>query len=158
MWLVGQYLRTEKQIDDSANYQDIQANINEVKESIENLRFSQDPMHDEVQAHNPILHAAELAVNNGHVLAGLLQAGVAFEQAVIAKANRHGLYHGARVPTYKAIKNLGEVMPSSTVADLLGLWKLRNQLVHLNPEAAKEMVNQPELLGSFSWAIGELEK
>lgn len=158
MWLVGQYLRTAKQIDDSANYEDLQAGIEDVKKSILKLHSLQGQKAETPVVSNSLLNAAEKAINSGHVLAGLMQAGVAFEQAVIAKVESLGYYSGKRIPVYKAIRSLSNVMDESIIGELLAVWKLRNQLVHLSPEAAKELESRPELYNYFEWAISELEK
>ena len=158
MWLVGQYLRTSKQIDDSANYQDIQTGINDVKESVDKLHNFQLEKPDTSELVNPLLYGAKLAVEQGHVLAGLMQAGVAFEQAIINKVGVEGFYRGSRVPISKAIWSLKNIMDKSVVKELQIVWKLRNQLVHLSPEAAKELEASPDLIEYFEWAISELER
>ena len=158
MWLVGQYLRTEKQIDDSTNYQDIQAGISDVKQSISELHKIHGQKAEKPVASNSLLDGAKKAIEDGHVLAGLMQAGVAFEQAVISKAEKHDLYHGSRTPIYKSIQGLNRFMDDSIIGELFAVWKLRNQLVHLTPEAAEELESRPELFNYFEWAISELER
>ncbi|MCU7836144.1 MAG: hypothetical protein KZQ83_12960 [gamma proteobacterium symbiont of Taylorina sp.] len=158
MWLVGQYLRTAKQIDDSANYEVLQAGISDVKESIRQLHALQGQKAEKPVITNSLLAGAQKAINDGHVLAGLMQSGVAFEQAIITKAEKHDFYREPRTPVYKAIQSLSKVMNKNIINELFAVWKLRNQLVHLSPEAAKELESRPELYNYFEWAISELEK
>ncbi|MFY0690282.1 MAG: hypothetical protein JXQ90_24165 [Cyclobacteriaceae bacterium] len=157
MWLVGQYLRTAKQIDDATNYQDIQIGLTEVKESLNSLQKFQVTTTTETTS-NTLLEGAKSAIENGHVLAGLMQAGVALEQAIINKAKAHGIYRDERMPVSKAINSLRNVLPEGVIGELFALWKLRNQLVHLTPEASQELETRTDLIKYFEWAISELEK
>lgn len=158
MWIVGQYLRTAKQIDDSSNYQDIQSGLAEVKDSLDKLKKSSVPSSPTTPSSNQLLNDAKQAIEDGHTLAGLMQAGVALEQAIISKVKSLGLYRDDRIPVSKAINSLRNSLPEGTIGELFALWKLRNQLVHLTPEASEELSQRPELIKYFEWAIGELEK
>lgn len=158
MWLSGQYLRTKKSIDDTTNYSDLQAGINEVKNSINALRNIQTNNIQSNDPSNSLLDGAKQAVESGHVLAGLMQAGVAFEQAIIKKAEKHNIYVNRKTPVAKAISLLRNQMDNSIIGELFALWQLRNQLVHLTPEASEELENRPELIKYFEWGISELEK
>ncbi|PHQ23686.1 hypothetical protein CLH62_19645 [Marinobacter guineae] len=158
MWLVGQYLRTAKQLDDSSNYEAIQAGLSDVKESIRKLHEIHGTKTQKAATSNSFLVDAKKAVADGHVVAGLMQAGVAFEQAVINKAIQLKLYRGPRVPVAKTINGFRRFMSEPVIDELFAVWKLRNQLVHMSPEAADELANSPELIDYFEWAISELEK
>lgn len=158
MWLVSQYLRTAKQIDDSSQYEQLQAGLSDVKNSINQLHELHKQKSEDAGTSNALLQNAQDAITSGFVLPGLMQAGVAFEQAVINKAQSRGLYTGPKMPVSKVINNLRRIYDEGVINELFAVWKLRNQLVHLSPEAAEELANQPELFKYFQWAVSELEK
>lgn len=156
-WLMTQYLRVEKQIDDSTQYEQLQAGIDDVKASIRDLHRQR------VQDVKPPLNTSLMTeaietVKSGRVLAGLLLAGVAFEQAVRDRALREGIEVLPRTPTQQLIRDLREYLRPEVIAELPPLWKLRNQLAHVNLDAAEELQQRPELLKHFEWAVGELSQ
>jgi hypothetical protein len=160
MWFVGQYLRTAKDIRDSSSYSDIQIGINELRDSIKNLQTLKVATPDTTApptVSNTMLNEANKAISNGFVLAGLMQAGVAFEQAVIESAKRKQIVIDDRTTTSQLINKLKVFYGDGIVKELFAVWKLRNQLVHLSPEASKEIKARPELMKYFEWAIRQLE-
>lgn len=154
MWLLGQFLRTSKQVSDSKSFSGLFAGIAEINKSVAELRASgmggalaTPQLEGEL-----FLHAKQL-VKQGSVLAGLLQGGVAFEQAVHDKANRMGL----RRNDYKVMSHLvseieGQLGPGAQ-RELQVLWRLRNQIAHADEEAVRQLQQQPELIEMFERGI-----
>ncbi len=172
MYFVTQYLRTAKDLRDSTSQGEIQTSLSEVRESINALRAlatERKPTQDSKSGIPPenttndhvrwMIDEATRAVENGFVLAGLTQAGVAFEQAIRnAVANNH-IDPGPRATPYHMLKALkqSEIYDPGTIAELLTVWNLRNQLVHLDSDAAAEIRNSPDLINYFRWAINLLD-
>ena len=175
MWFVGQYLRTAKDLRDKTNYGDIQIGIDELRNSLTSLSSIFRANHTEpapsttttttttttiAPSHtsNFMLSEAIEAVNEGFVLAGLMQAGVAFEQSIIDAAVKRQIVIDNRTTTAQLLNKLKEYYEKSTIQELFAVWKLRNQLIHLNPEASQEIKSRPHLIKYFIWAIEQLEK
>lgn len=159
MWFVGQFQRTSKEINDNANYSNLQTGINDLKDSIKSLGSFQTPKdysHGFLTA-NSMITTARKAVDNGYVLAGLMQAGVALEQAILAKADKLQIPRDNRTTVVHVINNLKDYYDRGTIQEFFAVWKLRNQLVHLSPDASKELENNPRLIKYFEWAINKLE-
>ena len=159
MWIVGQYLRTSKELNDKSNYQNLQTGIDDLRSAISKLQsftFATSPK-TLSKTENKMLSNAKSAIDSGYVLAGLMQAGVAFEQAIISKAERLGIQQDRRLTVSKLLNELKHHFDRGTIAEFYAVWKLRNQLVHLTDEAAMELENSPHLIKYFEWAINELE-
>jgi hypothetical protein len=159
MWFVSLWIRTTKELTDSTNYSTLQTGLVEIKEAITNLQ-SQPPANIQTGhkgTKNDLMLGARQAVDRGFVLAGLLQAGVTFEQSIIAKAEQLGIQktnnHVANI-----IKQLRDYYDHGTVQEFFNIWKLRNTLVHLTPEAAIELNKSPQLIKYFEWAVSRLEE
>ena len=159
MWFVGQFQRTSKEIKDNTNYSNLQTGINDLKDSIKNLGNFQTPKDDSLGflTANSMITTARKAVENGYVLAGLMQAGVALEQAILAKADKLQIPRDNRTTVVHVINNLKDFYDRGTIQEFFAVWKLRNQLVHLSPDASKELENNPRLIKYFEWAINKLE-
>lgn len=160
MWFVGQFLRTSKELDDKGKFTALQSTLSEVKEAISGLEKFKVPEDKNLSylARNALLHDAAKAVASGHVLAGLMQAGVAYEQALLAAARRHQIQHDRRTIVSRIIRDMREYYDEATIAELNALWQLRHRLIHLTEEAALELEKQPGLIKYFEWAINVLEQ
>lgn len=160
MWFVGQFQRTSKEINDKASYSNLQTGINDLKDSIKNLKSFQPPKDDTLGfiPANTMMSTAKNAVEKGFVLAGLMQAGVALEQAVLAKADKLQINRDNRTTVVQIINQLKNYYDHGTIQEFFAVWKLRNQLVHLSPDASKELENNPKLINYFEWAIKRLEE
>ncbi|MBV6855145.1 hypothetical protein KWH45_17180 [Xanthomonas campestris pv. mirabilis] len=173
MWLAGQFLRASKQIADQDNFDRLSAGIDDIRASVEDLRANRTAPSGAGTAPSGASTAPPLSgpamgfltqarnlVESGHVLAGLLQAGLVFEQAVHAKAQRIGLYHGKphnklrNVPAL--LRAIEDQLGPSAKRELQLLWRLRSQIVHADPEAATSLQNQPELLNFFETGVALL--
>jgi hypothetical protein len=86
-----------------------------------------------------------------------MQAGVAFEQAILRKADRLQIPRDNRVMVSRTLNKLKDVYDDNTIEEFFAVWKLRNQLVHLTNEAAQELEKSPQLIKYFEWAINELD-
>ena len=154
MWLVGQYLRTAKQIDDSESHEDIRYTLSQLQTSIKEISPK---TRAKLSLSNPLLHSADQSVQNGRVLAGLLQAGVAFDDAVINKAKKHSINIDERRSSFGIILEFEPFLSHMVFSDLIQLCRFKNQLTRLTEEEKAEIERQPHLLGNFIWAVTELE-
>lgn len=102
---------------------------------------------------NPLLEEAKQAVSDGYVLAGLMQAALAFEHTLLAKAREHRLMYGYRTSVAKALRRFDTFMKPSEVNQLFEIWELRNQLIHMSPESAERFKQKPELIGRLESGI-----
>jgi hypothetical protein len=159
MWLVGQCLRTSKELKDSSNYTTIQTGIADLQKAISNLHplAYQSAQTSTASIKNTQLQSARQAVEAGFVLAGLMQAGVAFEQAILSKADQLQIRRDSRMTVTQVLNQLKQYYDQSIINEFYAIWKLRNQLVHLTPEAANELEKSPSLIKYFEWAISQLE-
>lgn len=160
MWIVGQYLRTSKELADSSNYSTLQTGIADLQRAISKLQsytFQSSKTTTTVPTGNSMLSSAKKALDNGFVLAGLMQAGVAFEQAIYSKADRLQIPRDNRTTVSQVLSRLKEHYDINTIREFYAVWKLRNQLVHLTDEAAQELERSPKLIKYFEWAINELD-
>ncbi len=158
MWIVGQYLRTSKEINDSSNYANLQTGILDLKKAISKLQaFSFQQPKTTATFENPLLATAKKAIDSGFVLAGLMQAGVAFEQALLAKADKLQIARDNRTNVSQILNRLKDFYDQGTINEFYAVWKLRNQLVHLSNEASIELEKNPSLFKYFEWAIKTLE-
>lgn len=157
MWLLAQFLRTSKQISDSEHFEKLTASLADITTSIKELKaIPHAPRgHGAPQVNELITGAKEIATR-GHVLAGLLQAGLAFEQALQQKARRMGLDRGRHRGIQALIEEIERQLGPGASRELHMLWRLRNQIVHAEPEAAEELQSQPELIDMFSAGISML--
>lgn len=159
MWLVGQFFRASKQLSDSDNFNRLSAGIDDINNSIKELRAI--PAANAVQATvpapappaNQLMLQARQLVQSGHVLAGLLQAGVALEQAALAKAQRMGLYRQNFRSFPQLLRRIEEQLGPGANTELQTLWKFRNQIVHADPHASDELQHRPELINFFESGI-----
>lgn len=152
MWLLGQFLRTSKQISDSDNFDKLTASLADINASIRELKAIP-PVAAGAAFASELITEAQTVAANGHVLAGLLQAGLAFEQALQQKARRMGLDRGNFRGMPALIGRIEKELGPAAGRELQILWKLRNQIVHAEPEAADELQSQPELISSFASGI-----
>lgn len=160
MWIVGQYLRTSKELNDTSNYSSLQTGISDLQRAISKLQTltPQTETTSPVSSDNTLLKNAKSAVDNGFVLAGLMQAGVAFEQAILSRANRLQIPRDNRTTVAQLFNRFRDFYPDGTIREFFAIWKLRNQLIHLTEEAAQELEKSPKLINYFEWAINELER
>ena len=158
MWLLGQFFRTSKQLSDSENFNRLSAGIEDIHNSIRELRTTPTPTPTPTPSATPdqanqLMAQAKHLVQGGHVLAGLLQAGVAFEQAVHAKAQRAGLHRQNFRSFPQLLQRIEEQLGPGASKELQVLWKFRNQIVHADPQASEELQQRPELINYFDSGI-----
>jgi len=164
MWLLGQFFRTSKQLSDSANFNRLSVGIEDINKSIRELRSSATPQPAATPTSSvspsaasaqigQLMTQAKQLVQSGHVLAGLLQAGVAFEQAVYAKAQRAGLDRQEFRSLPQLLRRIEDHLGPGANQELQVLWKFRNQIVHADPQASEELQQRPELVNYFDSGI-----
>lgn len=154
MWLLGQFLRTSKQVSDAETFTEISAGIAEINKSVSELKAASvaRPLVSTAQPNRLFVQAKEL-VHNGYVIAGLLQGGLAFEQAVYDKASRIGLNRSEYRSLPRLIAEIEKSLGSGAQQEIQVLWKLRNQIVHADEEALEQLQHQPELISMFERGI-----
>jgi hypothetical protein len=156
MWLLGQFFRTSKQLSDSENFNSLSAGIEDINNSIRELRALPVPAPMSSSApppSNQLMVQAKQLVQSGHVLAGILQAGVAFEQAVHAKAQRTGLHRQNFHSFPQLLQRIEEQLGPGAGKELQALWRFRNQIVHADSQASEELQQRPELVDFFDSGI-----
>ena len=167
MWIVGQFQRTSKEVRDNSNYSNLQTGIDDLRKAISKLQpipttttttttTTSQPSTTQFLT-NSMLQSANNAVGQGFVLAGLMQAGVAFEQAIVNKAQNLQIPREDRTTVAQLLNKLREYYSKDIIQELFAVWKLRNQLIHLTEEAAIELEKSPNLIKYFIWAINTLE-
>jgi hypothetical protein len=160
MWILGQYFRTSKQLTDSEYFEKLSAGIEDINKSIRDLqtKYGGPPTRiDSMRAPSlEFMTRARILVRQGDVLPALLLAGLAFEHAIRAKADRMGFDLHKSSSIVQILQKIEEQLGAGAKNELKTLWKLRNQIVHANPGAAAELQNRPDLLDYFEGGIGML--
>lgn len=154
-WLTGQYFRAAKQLADSESFDKLSAGIDDINTSIKQLNaaVAVAPATASPQSSPELLSQARQLVRNGNVLAGLLQAGLAFEQAIHAKARRIGLCRQQFRSIPQMLQRIEEQLGPDAHQELQTLWKFRNQIVHADPQASEALQLRPELLDYFESGV-----
>ena len=144
--------------------QELAAGHEEILRSIAELKKTQTRL-PQVEPPRPpyiyegrLLDEARTLVEGGYVFAGLLTAGLAFEQAVRHRARRLGVDAADELPVAQLLRILQRSFNRGTSEELRALWKLRSQIVHATPDAARELASQPELIKYFESAIDSLTR
>ncbi len=160
-YFVGQYLRTAKQVGDSKKFSDIEtgiadakmsmaAGLADIKQSIADFKAVQVAVpHQGAPLSNHLFQQAKGIAQGGNVLAGLLQAGLAFEQAIHDKARRMGLDRREFRSLPELIARIERQLGPGAEREIQVLWKLRNQIVHADQEAVAELQRRPDLMSMF---------
>jgi len=155
MWLMGQFLRTSKQPSDAEQFSQLSVGLAEINQSIGELKSASQrnlSVPEPRQSSQLFAQAKEIA-GRGDVFAGLLQAGVAFEQAIHDKAKRQGLNRKEFRSLPHLIREIESMLGPGAKREIEVLWRLRNQIVHADEAAVQELQNQPGLIHSFERGI-----
>ena len=103
------------------------------------------------------MQEAEDVFNNGHHLAALLQAGVAFEQAIRSFAVRKGLADAVNIPLLKILQKIDFLLPKGWQTEIHMLRKIRNQMAHATENELSDIGNADMVLRTYRMAIEALE-
>lgn len=157
MWLIGQVLRASKQLKDSDAFKDLATGQAEIRDLLEDVkRGTITAAAGEAESSSELLQQSSLLVEQGNVLAGLLQAGVALEHAIRDKARRTGIELRGSNAIRKAIDRIGIEMGESVKVQLHTIWSLRNRLAHADLDAISELRDNPEVIRNYEEVIGLL--
>lgn len=86
----------------------------------------------------------------------MLQAGVAFEQAVRAFARRQGVENADQMPLLRILQKIDFLLPQGWQGEFHMLRQIRNQLAHAS-EQELDRIEQPEVvLNTYALAIKAL--
>lgn len=161
MWFVGQFSRVAKRLDDRGQLQQIQADIATIKSKVTAAPTAAD-VEVESQATiqtivdptaRALMSEALSALQNGLHTSALVTAAVAFEHAVRSRAARLGIESGKSAPVARTLDLMTGTLGSATVADLRGLWRARNRVVHLTEEQVSDPGIARSVFQSFLWGV-----
>jgi hypothetical protein len=161
MWFVGQFLRVSKQLRDESMLRDISLNVNSIRDSLKQAApaDTQRETPDERIQKLPdatirnLLQEARTAMDNDLRLSAVLAGAVAFERAIREFALRHELSAERTASVPRLLQKMVGILGPGTVGDLLGLWRTRNEIIHLTEEQLDRLPSAPNVLESFFWAI-----
>ncbi|QPF75560.1 hypothetical protein G8A07_23335 [Roseateles sp. DAIF2] len=164
MWLVAMYERERKKSSDKEALSGLSSDIQSLKSLVTDLGSSR---HASLPASAPIAYGtsfsqqlmaeADGVFRSGHKLAALLQAGVAFEQAVRSFAIRKGLAAAERMPLLTILQKVDFLLPQGWQGEIHMLRKIRNQLAHASKSELADIENADMVFRTYGLAIEALE-
>jgi hypothetical protein len=163
MWFVGLYERARKKTADKESFDNLSTGLNSLTDLVKDLRKSPHattgaatPTPLEPSYSGSLVTEAFTIFAAGHKLAALLQAGVAFEQAVRAFARRQGVENADHMPLLRILQKIDFLLPQGWQGELHMLRQIRNQLTHAS-EQELDRIEQPEVvLNTYALAIKAL--
>jgi cbb3-type cytochrome oxidase subunit 3 len=164
MWLIAMYERERKKTYDKEALSGLSNDIQSLKSVISELGASRHAsMPTAVPAaygsnfSQQLLAEADAVFKSGHKLAALLQAGVAFEQAVRSFAVRKGLAAAERMPLLTILQKIDFLLPQGWQGEIHMLRKIRNQLAHASKFELADIENAEMVFRTYGLAIEALE-
>lgn len=162
MWFVGLYERAKKKNADKESFENINTGIQSLTEIVKELQTSP---HSRSPAPTPVqlgttfsaslITEAFTIFKEGHKLAALLQAGVAFEHALRSFAVRRGVEDAEQMPLLRILQKIDFLLPQGWEGEFHMLRKIRNQLAHASEQEIERI--EPEfVLNTYATAIGVL--
>jgi len=161
MFFFGQYKRVEKQTDDKDSFKSVNDQLLSLRELVGKIRpayASPAPAASariEVGDSKALLEEARELLLQGHPLASLLQAGVAFEHALRAFALAFKGEEAARLPLVDIIRR---VAPEGMSGELHALRQIRNRLTHISEAELSDLPDAGRVLKGYEWAVSELKR
>lgn len=164
MWLMAMYERERKKTSDKEALSGLSSDIQSLKSLVTDLgssRHAAAPAAASV-AYGPsfsqlLMSEADAVFQSGHKLAALLQAGVAFEQAIRSFAIRKGLESAERMPLLTILQKIDFLLPQGWQSEIHMLRKIRNQLAHASKSELSEIENADMVFRTYGLAIQALE-
>lgn len=165
MWFVGLYERQKKRSSDSQSFNTLDQKLESLSEAVNKLS----PKHSQPTAtatpsattsatfSQEMMAEAENVFKSGHHLAALLQAGVAFEQAVRSYAKASKLEEADRMSLLHILKKIDFLLPKGVEGELHALRQVRNQLAHASENELRHLDQAERILSAYRWAIETLE-
>ena len=161
MWFVGLYERAKKRESDSKSFETINQNIESLTELINQLQpapVEEIELEEEVEQSyaQKLVYEAIKVFESGYKLAALLEAGVAYEQAIRAFAKAHDIINTDQIPLIHILNKLNSVLPPGIEDQFHSLRKIRNQLAHASESELHHIENAENLLNTYRWAVNVL--
>lgn len=163
MWLVGLFEREKKRATDKESFASLSTGLTSLTELVKGLSGSPHAGESAPTAVGSsysaaLINEAFVVFAAGHKLAALLQAGVAFEQAVRAFARRRGVGEADQMPLLRILQKVDFLLPKGWQKEFHTLRQIRNQLTHAS-EQEFEKIQQPEVvLNTYARAIEALNE
>jgi len=163
MWFVGLYERQKKRSVDSQSFNSLDQKLESLSEAVGKLNpqhFQAAGAKEETPTQSfgqNMMSEAETAFKSGYHLAGLLQAGVAFEQSVRSFAKSRGLEEADRMSLLSVLKKIDFLLPKGVEGELHALRQVRNQLAHASEKELRHVEQAENILSSYRWAVEALE-
>lgn len=164
MWLVAMYERERKKTSDKEALSGLSNDLQSLKSLVKDLgssRHGSAPISSSI-SYGPsfsqqLMSEADMVFRSGHRLAALLQAGVAFEQAVRSFAARKGLESTERMPLLSILQKIDFLLPQGWQGEIHMLRKIRNQLAHASKSELVDIENAEMVFHTYGLAIEALE-
>ena len=163
MWFVGMYERARKKTNDKESFDNLSSGLQSLTDLVKGLQNS-----PHATKASPIQSAASSAYSStlinesiaifaaGHKLAALLQAGVAFEQAVRAFARRQGVESTEQIPLLRILQKIDFLLPGGWQGEFHMLRQIRNQLAHASEQELDRIEHPEVVLNTYALAIEAL--
>jgi hypothetical protein len=161
MWLVGQFLRVKKQLQDRELLVGINSDVRAIRAALGEkaaaegvppskaapIAIIQDPVAADMMQQAEIAFASQLS------LPALLVAAAAFEHSIRAAGQRYGTAVDSRAPIPRILASIADYLPRGVTDELRLLWDARNKLVHLRDTRIDKSADAQGLLDGFRRAI-----
>jgi len=160
MWFVGQWFRTDKQINDAEQLSEIKANVADIKAALKQGAKPEVAEAKQLLLNEPVssalLSEAEVAMASGLHRSALLITATAFEHALRTFAIRHQIEGAERLTGGSILHRMRDYLGPGIAGELHELWRARNAIVHVQHERSVRADDSSRLYDSFRWAIGLL--
>jgi len=161
MYFYGQYKRVEKQTDDKESFKGVNEKLLSLEDLVKQLhaaKVSEPPSGEPLSNAESLLRDSQELLKSGHILAALLQGGVAFEHAVRNFARRYNPEQADGAPLMELIKRIEFMVPQGLVGELHALRMIRNRMTHVSERELNDLPDADTILASYQWAITELSR
>lgn len=158
MFFFGQYKRVEKQTDDKDSFRSVNEQLLSLQELVRKIRPAarpeiSTPSRIFVGDASSLLVESRVLLKAGHMLAALLQGGVAFEHALRAYARHFKGDESTALPLHDLIHRLA---PNEMKGELHALRQIRNRLTHISETELSDLPDANRVLDGYEWAVNEL--
>lgn len=158
MFFYGQYKRVEKQSDDKDSFKNVNDQLLSLKDLVNKIPHSNSdqPAAPRVKVGDAgtLLKESRELLDSGHVLAALLQGGVAFEHALRSFARDFKGDETANAPLHNLIQRIA---PQEMIGELHALRMIRNRLTHISENELADLPDANRVLSGYEWAVSELD-
>lgn len=165
MWFVGIYERAKKRNHDKDSFEGLNTGLQSLTSLVNELKHSRQPQPVAIDGSlespsfsRSLMDGAKRIFNEGHKLAALLQAGVAFERAVKAFAEKKGLKEAEQLPLLRILQKIDFLIPEAFRGEIHMLRKIRNRLAHASTGELENIGDADLIFHTYDQAISALEK